>query len=277
MRPAVPLAMLVSIVGACGSAPAATPDGPPPDGAPAGAMRCGDIVAATNHPTFAAIKKLATTHDEVRIAVWGQSISTQDWWWQVRDWLRTTYPGGNLVMETHARGSCSSECLVGREGWFTDGVTENREPGDIHAFHPDLVLFNVYGGEDDYAYLVKGFAQGCSAFDDHPIDTAHCRPDQIVADYQKPEVLLQTDHRLPSNYPVIGPADEFQRVHNEMFIQDQATKYGFAVGDVWKGWGAYLDSHGGDPSAFLEDGLHLNDAGNRLMASLIERDLCYQP
>jgi len=257
------------------SAPSQVPDDPP-DAGPTALGMCGDVAPATNHEPFAAIRRLATTHDEVRILVWGQSISAQDWWLEVRDWLRTTYPDGNLVMENHSRGACSSECLVGRYDWFTDGVTENRLPGDVYAWHPDLILFNVYGSDDDYAYVIKGFAQGCRAFDDHPASTAHCRPDQIVADHRKPEVLLQTDHRLPSNFP-ITPEEEFQRYHNEELIPMLASTYGFAVGDIWRGWGAYLEAHGDRPSEYLEDGLHLNERGNALMASLIKRDLCYRP
>ncbi len=237
---------------------------------------CGDITPATNHAPFEAIRRLATTRDEVRILVYGQSISQQTWWMQVRDWLKTTYPSGNLVMESHARGACSSECLVGREAWFTDGLTENRLPSDVYAWNPHLILFNVYGGDEDYEYIAKGFVQGCSAFKDHPIATAQCRADQTFPNYRPPEVLLQTDHRLPASYPLTPDADNL-KMHNEVFIPDLAKRLNVSWADVWTKWGAYLDTHGRDPSAFLEDGLHLNDRGNVLMASLVEQDLCYKP
>lgn len=235
---------------------------------------CGDVPPATNHPAFEAIKRLATTKEEVRILVYGQSIALQDWWMQVRDWLKKTYPAGNLVMESHGRGACSSECLAGAESWFTDGKTENRLPADVYAWRPDLVLFNVYGGEGDYTYVAKGLVDGCSAFDTHPVATAHCRPDQVFPGYRRPEVLLQTDHRLPGTYPDV---DVNLKNHNEVFIPDLAKGLGVSWGDVWTKWGAWLDAHERDASVYLADGLHLNDRGNVLMSSLVEQDLCYRP
>jgi hypothetical protein len=268
------LVSFAALTTACGTGRIAESADDQPDAAPIAVTRC-DLMPATNHPPLEAIKKLATTHDEVRILVYGQSISAQEWWLAVEDWLHQTYPEGNLVMENHARGACSSECLVGRESW-ADSKTENRLPGDVFAWHPDLVLFHVYGGDEDYAYVVKGFAEGCSAFDDHPAATAHCRPDQQVPDYQKREVLLQTDHRQTWSYP-LTPDGENGRIHDEEVIPGLARQYGFAYADIWHEWADYLDTHGRDPEAFLADGLHLNDQGNALMAALIERDLCYRP
>src|SRR5690349_145543 len=46
---------------------------------------CGAVTPATHHLPFEAIKRLATTREEVRILVYGQSISAQDWWFEVRN------------------------------------------------------------------------------------------------------------------------------------------------------------------------------------------------
>ncbi len=91
-------------------------------------VTCGDVARDTSHRAFAAIERLATTRDEVRILVYGQSISEQSWWLDVRTWLRAQYPEGTLRMEEHARGGCSAQCLIGREPWDQDGQRHNRVP-----------------------------------------------------------------------------------------------------------------------------------------------------
>ena len=120
-----------------------------------GGTTCGDVVAA-DHPAFEAIKKLATTDEEVRVLVYGQSISEQAWWRDTKRWLEETYPNGKLVMEEHARGGCSSQCLIGHVPWHQDGAQYNRLPADVFAWKPELVIFHVYGDHIDYGYLMMG-------------------------------------------------------------------------------------------------------------------------
>src|SRR5690242_19139575 len=59
-------------------------------------------------PSLATMRRLATTREPVRVLVYGQSISSQDWWRETRNWMQTRYPEGNLIMEEHARGACPS-------------------------------------------------------------------------------------------------------------------------------------------------------------------------
>lgn len=280
-------------VGVVTSIPGRATDGPSraahETGARAGQRppaRCGDIVADMTHPPFEAIKLLATTSEEVRILVYGQSISEQDWWWYTRDWLKAQYPKGNLVMEQHARGGCSSQCLVGRDAWTIDKKTYNRLPEDVLAWKPDLILFNVYGRHDDYEYIVKAFKQGCAAFDDHPSPTARCSPTDRYPDYKPAEVLLQTYHRVNDTDfdfpltlapPASGPQGYWEYWMAKSWIPHLAQTYGAYVQNTWDDWWTHLKANGLKAADLLKDGVHLNEAGNRLMAKLTEPHLCYAP
>jgi hypothetical protein len=260
-------------------------DARPADGTVAPAPgNCGDIAPDRSHPPFEAIKRLATTSEPVRILVYGQSISEQVWWSQVRDWLKTQYPRGNLIMEQHAHGGCASQCLIGREAWTVDGTTRNRVLEDVFAWKPDLVIFNVYGRHDDYEYLVKSFRQGCAALDDHPVAAVHCPPGMRFPDYKPAEVLLQTYHRvsdtdfhdsLPAEPPV--PDADWDYWMATTWIPAVARRQNAFVAPIWGPWWDYLQTHKLHAAALLSDGEHLNDAGNALMARLTEPSLCYAP
>jgi hypothetical protein len=68
----------------------------------------------------------------VKILVYGQSISVQDWWLEVKRDLTARFPNANLIMENKSIGGFSSSLLV--------KTTEM----DVSSFYPDLVLFHVY-------------------------------------------------------------------------------------------------------------------------------------
>ena len=67
----------------------------------------------------------------VKILVYGQSISVQDWWLEVKRDLTARFPNANLIMENKSIGGFSSSLLV--------KTTEM----DVSPFYPDLVLFHV--------------------------------------------------------------------------------------------------------------------------------------
>jgi hypothetical protein len=235
-------------------------------------------------PPLRAIQRLATTREEVRILVYGQSISEGSWWLQVREWLRAQYPDGNLVMEEHARGGCAAQCLIGREAWFEDGVARNRVPDDVFAWRPDLIIFHAYGRHDDYEALVRGFATGCEAFADHPADTARCPGSAQAADYQPPEILLQTYHRVDDldhdgALPALPPiADgEWDAWMSMVWIPGVAERHGARVVDVWQPWGTYLREHELAAADLLADDVHLSEEGNQLLATLTKPALCHVP
>ncbi|MEM6990608.1 MAG: hypothetical protein AAF721_08930 [Myxococcota bacterium] len=282
------------VVGTSGGVPedstGASSGGGTSTGEPMVAQVCDGVVAA-DHPPFEAIQRLATTDEEVRVLVYGQSISEQAWWEQTRDWLTAQYPGGNLVMEEHARGGCSAQCLVGRTPWFVDGQTYNRLPFDVFAWQPDLVIFHVYGDHIDYGYIMDALSNGCASFDGYEssggndVPSVHCTPDQLdqSSGYAMPEVLVQGDHRWAGNYPETcadppGP-DQWGCFMNEVVIPGHVETYGYEFQDNWHEWAAYIEDNAVDPETLTNapDDIHLSEVGNSLMFQSTIPHLCYVP
>jgi len=251
---------------------------------------CGDIVAAS-HPPFKAIERLATTSDEVRILVYGQSISEQTWWSKTKTWLQEQYPSSNLVMEEHARGGCSAACLVGHEPWFVDNLQYNRLAEDVFSWKPDLVIFHVYGDHVDYGYIMKALTQGCAGFDNYmtwdsmDVPEVHCTPEQesMSSGYTPPEVLVQSDHRWAGNYPKTCPADpgpqDWDCFMNLKVIPGHVEEWGYTLQDNWNLWAQAIESENIDPLTLTNgpDDVHLSEAGNDMMFRMTAPHLCYKP
>ena len=217
----------------------------------------------------------------MRILVYGQSNSEQPWWKLVRGWLEAQYPRGHLVMEEHARGGCSAQCLIGREPWFLDSQTRNRVPEDVFAWKPDLIIFSVYGRHDDFETLVHGFKSGCSAFADHEVATARCRSSDGYPDYRPAELLLQSYYRDddrpdPGPLPALPPIPEgrYDAWMATVWMPGVARKYDAVWQPLWEQWGDYLNAHHLRAADLLPDGENLTEAGNTLIARLVERFLC---
>jgi hypothetical protein len=80
---------------------------------------------------------------EIRILVYGQSISAQEWWQEVKSFLEMRYPQARIHMANKAIGGFSSERLK---------LTVDN---DVISFYPDLVLFHDYGNEEDYETIIQ--------------------------------------------------------------------------------------------------------------------------
>jgi hypothetical protein len=79
----------------------------------------------------------------VRILVYGQSISEQVWWKDVRDFVEGRFSLANITFINKAIGGFSSERLK--------LMAEN----DVVSFYPDLILFHDYGNEADYETIIQ--------------------------------------------------------------------------------------------------------------------------
>ncbi|MEP7111163.1 MAG: hypothetical protein ABI760_24415, partial [Ferruginibacter sp.] len=79
----------------------------------------------------------------VKILVYGQSISEQEWWLKVKSDLMKRYPNAHIIMENKAIGGFSSSLLV------------KTVEMDVSSFYPDLVLFHVYGDHNNYELIIK--------------------------------------------------------------------------------------------------------------------------
>lgn len=259
-------------------------------GAGGAGRSCDGVAPAPGHPAFAAIKRLATTQTEVRVLVYGQSISEQAWWRQTRDWLRETYPDGQLVMEEHALGGCSSQCLIGHERYYADGSRFNRLPQDVFAWKPDLILFHVYGDHVDYGYIMRGFSEGCAAFDEYrtemgeDVPEVHCTSEQraLAEGYRKPEVLVQGDFLIARDeHPCEQPPSkqDWECFMNAGVIPEQVARFDYAYQDNYREFPRYIAAHQLDPKTLImPDDTHLSEPhGTDVMFALTIPHLCYVP
>jgi hypothetical protein len=74
----------------------------------------------------------------VKILVYGQSISVQDWWLDVKKSIETRFPSVDLIMENRAIGGFASQILC------------KTVEMDVSTFYPDLVLLHIYGSHVAY-------------------------------------------------------------------------------------------------------------------------------
>ncbi len=88
---------------------------------------------------------------EVRVLVYGQSISKQAWWLKVKHALTKAYPDADLVMENLAIGGFHSTRLL------------RCAANDVRLFYPDLILFQDYGPRDDYETVIQAIRRETTA------------------------------------------------------------------------------------------------------------------
>lgn len=100
----------------------------------------------------------------VKILVYGQSISAQDWWFVVKKAIETRFPNANLVMENRAIGGFASQILC------------KTVEMDVSTFYPDLVLLHIYGSHTAYDSVLQTIRSRTAA-----------------------EVAIQTDHFIGKN------------------------------------------------------------------------------
>jgi hypothetical protein len=80
---------------------------------------------------------------EVKILVYGQSISEQEWWLEVKRTVKERFPDADLIMENKAIGGFSTQYLF------------KTVEMDVSSFYPDLVLLHIYGSNADYEKVLK--------------------------------------------------------------------------------------------------------------------------
>ncbi len=101
----------------------------------------------------------------VRILVYGQSISVQDWWLEVRRDLTLRFPNANIIMENRAIGGFSTQYL------FKTVET------DVVSFYPDLILLYDYGSNIYYDTILSTIRSRTAA-----------------------EIAMNTDHFIGENH-----------------------------------------------------------------------------
>ena len=81
--------------------------------------------------------------NRVKILVYGQSISEQEWWLEVKRSVETRFPDADIIMENKAIGGFSTQYLF------------KTVEMDVSSFYPDLVLLHIYGNNKDYEKVLK--------------------------------------------------------------------------------------------------------------------------
>ena len=100
----------------------------------------------------------------VKILVYGQSISAQDYWLDLKKAIETRFPNANLIMENRAIGGFASQILC------------KTVEMDVSTFYPDLVLLHIYGSHIAYDSVLHTIRSRTAA-----------------------EVAIQTDHFAGEN------------------------------------------------------------------------------
>jgi len=257
--PALCAAAAVGLLSPASAGPTAPPPAPAPKVAPAAARYPEPPPPAYPDRLGRGIQRtmtlLATStphhRNTVRILFYGQSITEQDWSRQVADDLRRRFPNADLQIENRAIGG------------FADQILRRPAEHDLYPFYPDLLIFHVYGGNQEYEEIIRNVRTRTAA-----------------------EVLMQLDHATfwPLGTPEAAAhqvaeddSTRWDRQMNTQFLPDIARRYGCGLADVRGGWLSYLRANALQPPALLQDGVHLNSWGNFVMARQIERYLVYRP
>ena len=80
----------------------------------------------------------AKKKNTVKILVYGQSISEQEWWLEVKRTVISRFPNANVIMENRAIGGFAAQLLY------------KTVEMDVSSFYPDLVLLHDYGDNRYY-------------------------------------------------------------------------------------------------------------------------------
>ena len=219
--------------------PAAYPAVPPPtnpDALGRGVQRTMTLLATST----------AKKRNKVRVLFYGQSITEQSWSKAVADDLRRRFPDADLEIENRAIGGFAAQLLV------------RPAEHDLYPFYPDLLIFHVYGSNNEYEEIIRNVRSRTTA-----------------------EVLMQTDHVTKWPPEKSDPNGDkgawWDDLMNRQLLPDIARKYGCGLVDNHTEWLKYLKANNLQPQDLLKDGVHLNDHGNYLMAELVKRYLVHRP
>ena len=188
-----------------------------------------------------------TERHQVRILFYGQSITLQEWSQDVAKDLKQRFPYADLIVENRAIGGFAAPLLI------------RPSEHDLYPFYPDLLIFHVYGGGEDYESIIANVRRRTTS-----------------------EILLHSDHIhwMPtgnSDDPEQLKAYEWHNTHSTKWLPELADKYGCEIAEIREPWRRYLKDNRLQPQQLLSDEVHLNDWGNFLLAALIKPHLRYNP
>lgn len=174
----------------------------------------------------------------VRFQFYGQSITAQAWTGLVSKDLAQRFPSVKFTFHNPAIGGFTSPALI------------RTAEHDLYPWYPDILVFHVYGPVDKYEEIIRNVRARTTA-----------------------EIVLWTSHLSAAETLDKNPDDDARIAA----IRAIAKKYDCLLIDVRKKWIAYLQEHHLEPKALLNDGVHLNPDGVKLMAALIGAELIPAP
>jgi hypothetical protein len=174
----------------------------------------------------------------VRFQFYGQSITAQAWTGLVGQDLAQRFPSVKFTFHNPAIGGFTSPALI------------RTAEHDLYPWYPDILVFHVYGPVDKYEEIIR-----------------HVRARTTA------EIVLWTSHLSAAETLDKNPDDDARIVA----IRAIAKKYDCLLIDVRKKWIAYVREHQLEPQALLNDSVHLNQEGVKLMASFIGSELIHAP
>jgi hypothetical protein len=174
----------------------------------------------------------------VRFQFYGQSITAQAWTGLVSEDLAQRFPSVKFTFHNPAIGGFTSPALI------------RTAEHDLYPWYPDILVFHVYGPVDKYEEIIRNVRARTTA-----------------------EIVLWTSHLSAAETLDKHPDDDARSVA----IRALAKKYDCLLIDVRRKWIAHVQEHHLEPKALLNDSVHLNQQGVKLMASFISSELLPAP
>ena len=192
--------------------------------------------------TFARMARATAENPEtVRILFYGQSIVAQDWGRKyILPKLKTRYPHVRFVAENRAIGGYESPTLI------------RTAEADLYPYYPDLLFFHVYGPTDKYAEIVRRVRTRTTA--DVILWTSHLNVNEGASQEKIAALLEKPDDRSRA-------------------IRETAEREQCMFIDLRSKWCRMLLKRGEVSKAYLVDGVHLNERGQKTYAEMLWEDL----
>ena len=186
----------------------------------------------------------------IKIAIYGQSLSDENntWWRMLSDALKLAFPAADIDVKCFGVGGVPSNLL-----WRLT----NQE---LVAYHPDLVIFHVYGNHYFYETIIRQI-RGCTAA----------------------EILIQGDHMAEYNGTVtngvwnfdINNMSDWDNKMSFVTVKGYCDSYLLERDNRRKEWYDYIKTNNYIPKTLLKDYIHFNVQGQWLVAALTARHFVY--
>lgn len=178
----------------------------------------------------------------IRILIYGQSITQQEWWIYTTNVLQKAFPEANLVVANRAIGSFDASFLI------------KTAEIDVYSFRPDLIIYHSYGPYGigrQWEQILRAFRARTTAdiilIGNHPL-------------YER-DLAEPTD---PDLIPV--PSEAWL---NYLVCESLSRELGLCFPDNRTAWKHYVTAKKVPLSSLLLDGWHFNLAGSELQTAIL--------